>query len=181
MKKILLVQMLLIALLFGCNNVQEDLLDVSNLEKVESNGNLTEEQLKKIPVTYNASSLEKGLDALPFKLKIPKDFPFDAVPLKITSIEDFHQDGKNVKVNFTTTAKEQSEEIILLISVDNFQAENSGSMEDVQLTKNVVAQFNRSTLFFEKDGINYTVSYINKNISPEQHKKDIIKIANQML
>jgi hypothetical protein len=180
MKKILLVQMLLGVLLFGCNNVHKDLLDVSNLEKVEPNGKLTEEQLKTIPVTYNATSLEKGLDALPFKVKIPKDFPFDAVPLTISSIEDFYQDGKNVRVNFMTTAKDQSEEIFLLIGVDNFQAENSGSVEEVQLAKDVVAKFNRNTLFFEKEGNNYTVSYINKNISPEQHKKDIIKIANQM-
>ena len=181
MKKIWLVQMLLIVLLFGCKNVQNDLLDTSQLKKVEPTGNLTEEQLKTIPVTYNATTLEEGLDALPFKVKIPKDLPFDAVPLKITSIEDFHQDGKNVRVSFMTTAKNQSEEIILLIGVENFQAEHIGTTEDVQLAKDVVAKLIGNTLFFEKDGINYTVSYINKNISSEQQKKDIIKIANQML
>lgn len=181
MKKTLLVQMLLIVLLLGCNNVHKALLDVSNLEKVEPKGNLTEEQLKTIPVTYTATSLEKGLDALPYKVKIPKDVPFNAVPFTITSIVDFHQDGKNVRINLMTTAIDQSEKIFVLIGVDNFQTENSGSMEDVQLAKDVVAKFNRHILFFEKDGINYTVSYHNKNISPEQHKKDMIKIANQKL
>ncbi len=181
MKKILLVHMLLFVLLFGCKNVHNDLLDTSNLEKVEPTGNLTEEQLKTIPVTYNATSLEEGLDALPFKVKIPKDFPFDAVPLKISSIEDFHQDGKNVRVSFMTTAIDRTEKILLLIGVENFKVENIGSMEDVQLAKDVVAKFIGNTLFFEKDGIYYTVSYNNKNISSEQHKKDIIKIANQML
>ena len=181
MKKVWLVQMLLIVLLFGCQHVQNDLLDTSQLEKVEPTGNLTEEQLKTIPVTYNATSLEEGLDALPFKVKIPKDLPFDAVPLKISSIEDFHQDGKNIRASFITTARDHSEEIILLIGVENFQAEQSGSMEEVQLAKDVVAKFTGNTLFFEKDGINYTVSYINKIISSEQHKNDMIKIANQML
>ncbi|MEH6936856.1 hypothetical protein V7056_03225 [Bacillus sp. JJ664] len=181
MKKVWLVQMVLIVLLFGCKPLQNDLLDTSQLEKVEPTGNLTEEQLKTIPVTYNATSLEEGLDALPFKVKIPKDFPFDAVPLKISSIEDFRQDRKNVRVSFMTTAKDRTEEIILLLGVDNFQAEQSGTTEDVHLEKDVVAKFTGNTLFFEKDGMNYTVSYINKNISSEQHKKDIIKIANQML
>jgi hypothetical protein len=181
MKKLWLVPMLVLFILFGCKDGNNGTLDTSKLEKVEPKGNATEEQLKNIPISYEATSLDEGLDALPFKLKMPKDIPFDAKPLIISTIEDFKHDRKNLRVSFTTTSKEKSEVILLMITVHNFKVEYSGSGKDVQLSKDVVGNYNGNLLIFEKDGIYYDVSYNNKNISPVKHKKDIIKIAKQML
>jgi hypothetical protein len=181
MKKLWLGSVLLIFILVGCNDGDNSTLDTSKLEKVEPKGNVTEEQLKSIPVSYEASSLNEGLDALPFDIKIPKDIPFDAKPLQISTIEDFKHDGKNLRVSFTTTAKNKAEVILLMVTVHNFKVEYSGSEKDVQLSDGVIGNYNGNTLIFEKDGIYYDISYDNKNISPEQHKKDVIKIANQML
>lgn len=181
MKKLWLVPVLLISILVGCNEGKNGTLDTSNLEMVEPVGNVTEEQLKSIPVSYEASSLDEGLDALPFDIKIPKDIPFDAKPLKISTIEDFKHDGKNLRVSFTTIDKKKTDVILLMITVHNFKVEHSGAGKDIKLSDGVVGNYNGNTVTFVKDGIYYDISYNNKNISAEQHKKDIIKIANQML
>ncbi|WP_129689057.1 hypothetical protein [Gottfriedia acidiceleris] len=180
-KKTWLVSILMIILLFGCKHINNDILDTSNLKKVKPKGNLTEEQLKTIPVSYEASSLDEGLDALPFKVKIPNDIPFDATPFLISTIDDVKHDGKNLRVSFTSFSKDKNDEIILMITVHNFKVEYSGSSENVKLSDGVIGQYYGNTLTFKKKNIYYEVSYNNKNISSEQHKKDIIKIANQML
>ncbi|MDR7074390.1 hypothetical protein [Fictibacillus barbaricus] len=181
MKKLWLVPLLLFLLLFGCKDGSNGRLDTSHLEKVEPKGNVTEEQLKNSPISYEPSSLDEGLDALPFKLKIPNDIPFEAKPLQMSTIEDFKHDGKNLRVNFTTTAKDKSDVILLMITVHNFKVEYSDSGKDVRLSNGVVGNYSGNSLIFEKDGIYYDVSYNNRNISPDQHKKDIIHIAKQML
>ncbi|MCK6259571.1 hypothetical protein LCY76_23665 [Fictibacillus sp. KIGAM418] len=181
MKKIWLVPVLLIFILVGCNDAKNGKLDTSKIEKVVPEGNVTKEQLKNTPVSYTVSSLDVGLDSLPFDLKIPKDIPFDANPLQISTIEDFKHDGKNLRVNFTTTAKNKTDVILLMITVHNFKVEYSGAGKDIELSDGVVGNYNGNTVIFEKDGIYYDISYNNKNISSQQHKKDIIKIANQML
>jgi hypothetical protein len=181
MKKLWLVPVLLTSILVGCNEGKNVTLDTSKLEKVEPLGNVTEEQLKNIPVSYEVPSLDEGLDALPFDIKIPKDIPFGVKPLQISTIEDFKHDGKNLRVNFTTTGKNKSEIILLMINIHNFKVEHSGAWKDIKLSDGVVGNYNGNTVTFVKDGIYYDISYENKNISTEQHKKDIIKIANQML
>lgn len=180
-KKTWLVSILMIVLLFGCKHINNDTLDTTNLKKVEPKGNLTEEQLKTIPVSYEASSLDEALDALPFKVKMPNDIPFDATPFRISTIDDVKHDGKNLRVSFTSFSKDKNDEIILLITVHNFKVEYSGSSEKVKLSNGVNGQYNGNTLTFEKNGIYYEIGYNNKNILSEQRKKDIIKIANQML
>ncbi|MBS4173159.1 hypothetical protein [Bacillus sp. FJAT-49736] len=179
-KKAWLVSILMIVLLFGCKHINYDTLDTSNLKKVEPKGNLTEEQLKTIPVSYEASSLEEALDALPFKVKIPSDIPFDATPFRISTIDDFKHDGEKLRVSFTSFSKNSDDMIILIISIHNFKVEYSGTSEEVKLADGVVGQYN-GNLTFKKNGIYYEIGYNNKNISSEQRKKDIIKIANQML
>ncbi|GGB55575.1 hypothetical protein [Fictibacillus barbaricus] len=181
MKKLWLVPVLLISILVGCNDGRNGKLDTTKLEKVEPLGNVTEEQLKSTPISYKVSSLDEGLDSLPFELKIPKDIPFDADPLQISTIEDFKHDGKNIRVNFSTIAKKKTYVILLMITVHNFKVEYSGAWEDIKLSDGVVGNYNGNAITFVKDGIYYDISYNNKNISVEQHKKDIIKIANQML
>jgi hypothetical protein len=68
-----------------------------------------------------------------------------------------------------------------MINIYNFKVEHSGPWKDIKLSVGVVGNYNGNTVTFVKNGIYYDISYDNKNISSEQHKKDIIKIANQML
>ena len=180
MKKLSFIPIILVLLLFGCQQKQNGALDTGKLEKVEQTGDATEEQLKSIPILYNVPSLKEGLDALPFEVKPPKDLPFDAMPLKMT-IEDFKHDGKELRVDFMSISKNKDDDIIFMISVHNFKVEYAESLgEEVQLTEGVVGYYN-GTLSFEKDGIYYNIGYTNPNISQEQIKKDTMDIALQML
>jgi hypothetical protein len=181
MKKLSFIPIILVLMLFGCQQKQNGALDTSKLEKVEPTGNVTEEQLKSIPILYNVPSLKVGLDALPFEVYPPKDFPFKAMPLKMT-IEDFKHDGKELRVNFESFSKNKEDKIIFLITVHNFKVEYpEGPGEKVELADGTVGDYMKGTLVFEKDGIYYSVGYYNPNISEEQIKEDTIDIALQML
>ena len=181
MKKLSFIPIILVLLLFGCQQKQNVALDTSKLEKVEQTGNVTEEQLKSIPILYNVPSLKEGLEALPFEVNPPKDFPFEAMPLKMT-IEDFKHDGKELQVNFDSVSKNKEDNIIFIITVHNFKIEYAeGPGEEVELADGTIGDYMKGTLVFEKDGIYYSVGYYNPNISEEQSMKDNIAIANQML
>jgi hypothetical protein len=180
MKKFWLLPLLTLIILFGCQKSNNSTLDRTNLKKVEPVG-LTEEQIKNIPINYEVPSLSEGLEALPFDLKPPKDYPFEALPLQMSSIEDFKHDGKDLRVIFTTFSKNKDDQVLLMITVHNFKVEYNGSGSEIKLADGVIGNYKGSSLVFEKDGIIYEVSYNNKNISAEQHKKEITDIANQML
>lgn len=180
MKKLSFIPIILILLLFGCQQKQNGALDTSKLEKVEQTGDATEEQLKSVPILYNVPSLKVGLDSLPFEVKPPKDLPFEAMPLKMT-IEDFKHDGKELRVDFMSISKNKDDEIIFMISVHNFKVEYAESLgEEVQIKEGVAGYYNGS-LTFEKDGIYYNIGYYNPSISEEQIKEDTFDIALQML
>lgn len=181
MKKLSFIPIIFLLLLFGYQQKQNDVLDTSKLEKVEQTGNATEEQLKSIPILYNVPSLKVGLDSLPFDVILPKEFPFDAMPLKMT-IEDFKHDGKDLQVNFDSVSKNKEDNIIFMITVHNFKIEYpEGPGEEVKLADGTAGDYMKGTLVFEKDGIYYSIGYYNPNISDEQSKKDTIALANQML
>lgn len=181
MKKLSFIPIVLVLLLFGCQQKQNDALDTSKLERVEQTGNATEEQLKSIPIQYNVPSLKVGLEALPFELNPPKDFPFEAMPLKMT-IEDFKHDGKELVVNFNSFSKNKEDNIIFMITVHNFKVEYGGPLgEEVQLSDGTVGNYHEGSLIFTKEGIYYMLGYSNPDITSIQLKKDIIALANQML
>ncbi|MFC0189502.1 hypothetical protein ACFFJY_14455 [Fictibacillus aquaticus] len=181
MKKSWLFSLLLVSLaLFGCQDKQSGTLDKTELVKVQPEGNVSKDVLKSMPISYEASSVEEGLDALPFDITLPKEFPFDAKPLAISHIDDFKHDGKKLRVTFTTTAKD-AENVLLQITAHNFKVEYSGSGTEVKLSDDVKGSLDGGNLTFEKDGVYYEVSYTNENISDEQHKEQVIEIAKQML
>lgn len=168
-------------MLFGYQQKQNDALNTSKLEKVEQTGNATEEQLKSIPIQYNVPSLKVGLDALPFEVKPPKDFPFEAMPLRMT-IEDFKHDGKELVVNFNSVSKNKEDSIICMITVHNFKVEYGGPLgKEVKLTDGTVGNYREGSLIFTKEGLYYMVGYSNPDITSDQLKKDTIALANQML
>lgn len=181
MKKVSFIPIIFVLLLFGYHQKQNGTLDTSKLEKVEQTGNATVEQLKSVPIQYKVPSLKVGLEALPFELVPPQNFPFDAMPLKMT-IEDFKHDGKELVVNFDSVSKNKGDNIIFMITVHNFKVEYpEGPGEEVELADGTVGNYMKGSLVFEKDEIYYSVGYYNPNISEEQSKKDTIALANQML
>ncbi|MEF7565858.1 hypothetical protein V4V35_22995 [Bacillus infantis] len=65
MKKLLMIG-LAASLLAGCQNMQSGKLDTDNLKKVEM-ADVDKEQAKKIPVTYEAQTVE--VDSMRSRLK----------------------------------------------------------------------------------------------------------------
>lgn len=104
------------------------------------------------------------------------------MPLKLSSIEDFKHNGKELRVNFDTLSKNKDDQIALMITVHNFKVEYAEPVgDDVQLADDIVGNYKGNSLIFEKDGIYYAIGYNNPNISAEQHKEEMIKMADQML
>jgi hypothetical protein len=69
-----------------------------------------------------------------------------------------------------------------LISVWNTKGTNDTfNTKRVKLKDDVEGFWSNKSLFFEKSGISYTITYMNDNISDEQRKKDLIEMANQMI
>jgi hypothetical protein len=181
-KKLLTLSALILLFLSGCQVANNGTLDTSKLKKVEMK-DVTEEQAKLIPITYEAPSVKVGLDALPFDMNLPEKLPFDAKPFQPPVINDMSHDGKKLMVEFKTSSKTNYEQqIILMISVftadDGLDTTNS---EQVKLKNDVVAYYLNKSISFKQDEISYTIGYINENISKEQHKQEIIEIANQIL
>jgi hypothetical protein len=93
MKKSWFIPIILLLLLMGYQQKQNDALDTSKLEKVVQTEDVTEAQPKSIPIFYKVPTLKAGLETLPFDVTLPEDLPFDGMPFKMT-IKDFKHDGK---------------------------------------------------------------------------------------
>lgn len=177
MKSFGAVLIMFILLITGCQQKANGLLDTTNLKQVEPGA----EELSGVPYVYEAPTLEEGLAALPFEVTLPKELPFESMPIKLTGIEDFKHDGKELRVEFMTVSKNREDYVILTITVHNFKVEYAEPAgEDVQLTNGVIGNYKGNSLIFEKDELYYGIGYNNENITPEQHKKQMIDIANQM-
>lgn len=128
MKKILLFSLALILISFGCENRKNHSLDTSKLKKIEQ-PNLTKEQRKMIPITYEASSLEEGLNALPFKLKIPKKLPFKVEPSESIEIDDYNHNGRNLGVRYSFSNIDNSKLFVIYVSIYNYKHEPESTVE----------------------------------------------------
>ncbi|WP_174727324.1 hypothetical protein [Mesobacillus harenae] len=172
----------ILSLLVGCQNAGSGSLDTTRLTKVEM-PDVTDEQREKIPITYEAPSVEDGLSALPFEMKLPEKLPFEAKPFLPPTINDMSHNGENLMVEFKTSSKDNSvKPIILMITAINSEAEmDYSNSEELKLKHKVTAYYTNKSLFFYEKGITYTITYINEGLSKEQHKKDLINLANQMI
>ena len=179
MKKIFIL--LFIFILVGCQSITTGKLDTSKLLEVEMN-DLTDEEKKRVPLTYEAPSLEVGLEALPFKMKLPEKLPFDAMPFQPPVIDDMKHDGKYLMVNVHAFPKNKEEKIIFMVQVDYPVTDSKvPSAEEIKLDNNVAGLYGGNTLGFQLEDVLYNIVYVNKNIPIEQHKKELIEVANQMI
>lgn len=128
MKRILLFSLTVTLILFGCDNRMNQSLDTYKLKKFEQ-PNLTKEQRKMIPITYEASSLEEGLNALPFKVKIPKNLPFKVVPSESLQIHDYNHNGKKLGVHYSLSQIDNSKQFVIYVSIYNYKHELQSDFE----------------------------------------------------
>jgi hypothetical protein len=181
LNKIKAISALILLLLVGCQSITSGTLDTSKLNKVEM-GDMTEEQKKVLPTTYEAPSVEVGLDALPFEMNLPDKLPFDAQPFQPPVIMDMTHEGKKLMVEFRTFSKKKEENIIFMITasypVDDSQVPNA---EEIDLKNGVIGQYLGNTISFKLEEVVYDVVYVNKNIPIEQHKEEVIRLANEMI
>jgi hypothetical protein len=176
------ISIITLLLLVGCQDAKNVTLDTSKLKKVEMD-DVTDEQRKVLPITYEAPSVKAGLDALPFEMVLPEKLPFDVKPFQPPIINDMSHDGKNLMVEFKTSSTTNDEQpIIVMVFVSNsgngFDRSNS---EQVKLKNNLVAYYLNKSLSFNRDGVLFTITYMNDNISKKQHKNELTNMANQMI
>jgi hypothetical protein len=175
--KLFSIMAIILLLLLGCENPKDGYLNTSKLEKVEDG---SKEQ--GIPISYKAPSLKDGLKAIPFNMKLPKDLPFDAEPFQPDMIYDDSHDGKIVTADFITHSKNKEDNIELKIRAFNHEfLEYSQEAEKINLNNEITGYYYGKMLNFHIEGISYTIGYINDAISIEQHKKEIVDMANQIL
>jgi hypothetical protein len=161
----------------GCENPKDGYLDTSKLVKVEEG---SKEQ--GIPISYKAQSLKDGLKAIPFNMKLPKNLPFDAESFQKPMIYDYSYDGKIVSAEFSTTSKNKEDQIVLRITGFNHEfLEISQEAEKINLQNEVTGYYYENGLNLESKGISYSIVYMNDTISKEQHKKEIVDMANQIV
>ena len=178
MKKILIP--LFILLLVGCQSISTGKLDTSKLTEVEMN-DVSDEKKKRIPLTYEAPSVEEGLKALPFQMILPEKLPFDATPFLPPVINDLNHDGKFLNAYFRTSSKNK-EEIRFIVQADYPVTDtNIPNSEEITLDNKVIGSYMNNSLGFQLENVFYNITYVNDGISREEHKNELIEVANQMI
>ncbi|MBS4220297.1 hypothetical protein KHA96_18505 [Bacillus sp. FJAT-49711] len=188
MKKIILfVLSLSLLLISGCLGSNPKKLNTSILKSISE----TKNEKGEIGLTeYEAPTLKDGLKSLPFKVKLPHDFPFDFVGYLPPVIYDLDGDRKKLLVMFNTTpiAKEGIGVIVkAYYPKDEVNGEPDTSISskprysEVELKNGVVGRlYNSDNVFFDIDDVTYSVYYLDFYKSDNQVYEDIIDIANQM-
>ena len=180
---------------------QPERLDTSLLKETEIQGleDMPEEEkehvLNNSPKSYEADSTEDALKALPFKLKLPKNLPFEG-KFVVTDINDWHfesnTDGKDISVDFiagNNAAGESSE--VIMIGASDFIKETVGSgsqpdtRSDVQLNKGIsgaidVTETGGRVKFVNKSGVEIDIAF-HHEIDKYDTREVLIDLANQMI
>jgi len=124
MQKILILVLVLLFIPLGCEKREKNTLDTSNLKKNDQNlSKLTKEQRKMIPIPYESSSLEEGLRALPFTIKIPNKLPFKVEPIKSLSIDDVGHNGKKLSVHYYLSHIKNPKFFVMYVTIKNYNPE----------------------------------------------------------
>jgi len=180
MKRLLSTSLILL-LFVGCQDNKSGKLDTSNLKIIDTANN---EHGEVAFAVYEAPSVRDSLKALPFKMTLPRKFPFEAEEFQTAKITDLKNDGETLVVAFRTSSKNKGELIVLNIkayypSTLTPEPENARYRE-VELKNGIVGRLYTSSIFFQVNEATISVSYLNTQISNEQSDKELIEIANQM-
>lgn len=179
MKKMLFIFALLLLFLFGCQNDQNKTFDPSKLNIIstawDKNGNIAS-------IKYVAPSVKDGIKALPYKIKLPKEIPFETDGFKPAFIDDLDNDGKNILAIHNAYSKEifQGDPTSLKIRAANFDISPRQliNYNDVDLKNGVIGKYHSGNLYFQINDVTYHVFLF---FDVEQDQKVLIEIANQMV
>lgn len=175
MKKLVIISLMSSFFLAGCQFLSFASLDTSSLTEVNDGDGFD-------GITYEAPTLEEGLKALPFDLTLPEELPFEAEPFSPPVINDLKGDGKMLIADFGTRSLIEKEEIALRVKVEYPISDSSfPDYEEVELSDGVKGYYLKSGLSFQIGNVLHTLVYMNDTIPVEQHKEEIIKMANQMI
>lgn len=178
MKKIMISSLLIFSLV-GCQSNTSSEFDTSKLVKIEMS-DVTEEQQKNIPITYEANSLEDGLKALPFEVKLPNSLPIKNTEFQPPVINDMKHDGEELMKEFQAASQDGKESI--LISVFNIEVNlNDEGTREVDINNEIKGYYGNNSLSFNKGNVSYTISFLNEELTEEERLIELTKIAEQMI
>ncbi|KAA0542154.1 hypothetical protein FZW96_21435 [Bacillus sp. BGMRC 2118] len=175
----------------GCQARNSGLLDTSKLKKEEVEGNLTEEQLSSIPAVYKTPSLEVALAAVPFKVDLPKELPFETSGFNLIEIQDWNdrEDKKDISIELQAlgeTSPPLDKNVIVLIH--DFEVSYVPSGIKVTLQNGTEARYDMDHkssggINFVDDGLYISIRYTNTEEEFEKEKmlETLVSLANQML
>lgn len=122
------------------------------------------------------------MKALPFDLILPEELPFEAEPFSPPIINDLKGDGKMLIADFGTRSLNEEEEIGLRVKAEYPISDSTfPDYEEVELKNNVKGHYLKSGLSFQIGDVLHTLVYMNDAIPVDQHKEEIIEMANQMI
>ena len=133
----------------------------------------------KLPINYTSNSTKQTIDALPFKVHLPKTLPKGFTPLKTDMISDINGDGKSLLVLFTSLGEETGEIFTIMINTKN--ARFTGESEKVTLKNDIEGLVSGGSLSFKLNGITYLLDLIDYSEDENELNKQVISIANQMI
>lgn len=177
--------------LSGCQMSNSGLLDTSELEKEEIEGNLTEQQLDSIPTVYTSPSLETGIASVPFKVNLPKDLPFETSGFNVIEIKDWNdrEDKKDISIELLAwdqLSSQMGKNVVIMIH--DFEVNYAQSGIKVILDNGTEARYNMDHktsggIHFVDDGLYISISYINREEEFDKEKmvETLLTLANQML
>ncbi|MBP2242307.1 hypothetical protein J2Z40_002881 [Cytobacillus eiseniae] len=177
----LLLSLLILLLLVGCQENKSGKLDTSKLNIIDTAYN---EQGEVSFAVYEATSIKNSLKALPFKMKLPLRLPFESTEFQPARIIDMNNDGKTLVTTFDIHSKNQEELIILKIEAyfpsDITREPENAHYHEVELKNGIVGRKYATSIFFQVNDANFNIFYLNTQISSEQSDKELIEMANQM-
>ncbi|MFD1738679.1 hypothetical protein ACFSCX_19350 [Bacillus salitolerans] len=186
-----LISIISMFVLSGCHMGNSGLLDTSKLEKEEAEGNLTEQQLDSIPAVYRTPSLETGLDAVPFKVNLPKELPFETSGFNVIEIKDWNnrEDKKNISIELLAWEQLSSQmDKNVVIMIHDFKVSYVTSGIKVTLDNGTEARYNMDHktsggISFVDDGLYISIGYTNREEEFDKEKmlEALLSLANQML
>ncbi|MDX5474157.1 MAG: hypothetical protein LPK00_01360 [Bacillaceae bacterium] len=152
MWRFIVVSVLILSILTGCLYKSEQILDVSKLER--------KSPLEMEPVSYLAPNVKVALEAIPFKLTLPTNLPFESEGFRDMDIVDwFEEDGKNISIELLAIPQKASGETsYVAIHAQDFQVELTTDGDELLLQNGTKAIFNggsdnKAGIFFIHDRV----------------------------
>lgn len=167
-------------LLFGCSDNTEKIdnskitkmLNTSNLEKISSH---TE---KAIPIDYIAPTTKDAINALPYEVTLPSEFPISYNSFEVTLLQDVKHDKKRVRAEFQATSSDSLETTTVFTS--NQESTYMGTrFKEININDDIKGNFNGQSLNFKFNDVYYNLTVEKSDSLPTE--KEVIALAKQMI